>query len=62
MPTFNVALVTAAAPVTPVMVDGPVAVRVKSAGTFTPPNVLMTVLTKVSVGAISVLVIEQVEF
>ena len=54
------ALVTAAVPLTPVIVVGPVAVSGKLLTVAVPPLSLMTVLTSVSVAAWSLLVIEQV--
>ena len=50
----------AAAPVKPVIVEGPVAVKVKSATTETPPLSLVKVFTKVSFGAMSLLLTVQV--
>lgn len=55
-------MVTWVEPVVPVIVVGPVAVSVKSAGVAVPPCWLSTCLTRVRVGAIAVLVSVQVAF
>ena len=57
---MTTALVTAAAPVMPLMVVGPVAFNVKAEGVAVPPLLLVTVFTKVSVGALSLLLMVQV--
>jgi len=61
VPAETVAAVTAAAPVAPEIVVGPVAFSVKSVATFVPPWVLEIVLAKVNLGLMSVLVMLQVE-
>ena len=61
MPAFTEALVTAAAPVTPVIGVGPLAVSVTVLAANVPPWVLDTVFTKVSTGALSSLLMVQVE-
>ena len=53
--------VTAPAPVKPVMVVGPVAVRLTVLAAMVPPLSLVMVFTSVSTGAISELVMEHVE-
>ena len=60
MPAVTAALVIAGAPVRPVTVEGPVAVNVKSAMAETPPLSLVTVFAKVSLGAMSLLLMVQV--
>ena len=62
VPTFTLALVTAAPVVTPVMVVGPVAFNIKSATTLLPPLLFVTVFTKVSFGEMSSLLIVHVAF
>ena len=60
VPAFTEALVTAAEPLTPVIVVGPVAVNGKSLIVFVPPCVLLTVFVNVNVEAWSLFVIEHV--
>ena len=59
-PALTGRLVTAAAPLTPVIVVGPVAVSGKLVTVAVPPLSLTTVLTSVSVAGRSLLVIVQV--
>lgn len=56
------AFVTVPAPVIPEMVTGPVATSVNEGTVEAPPLVSVTVLTSVSRGAISLLLIVQVIF
>lgn len=60
MPADTVALVTATAPVTPLIVVGPVAVSVNEPTVEGPPLVSVTVFTSVRTGAMSLLLIVQV--
>ena len=61
MPEFTAALVTAAAPVIPVIVVAPLtALKVKAETADVPPLSLVTVFTSVSFGAMSASLIVQV--
>ena len=62
MPALTAAAVTAAAPSMPVIVLGPVAVRVNAVSSAVPPLSLTTVLSNVSVAGWSSLVTVQVAF
>ena len=60
VPAFTEALVTVAAPVTPLIFVGPAAARVHAVAAAVPPLSFVTVLTSVSFGLMSLLLMVQV--